>query len=510
MKKKSYNRIVKEFSWHDSFIRNYKKTLNITLGGDIIWCYTPLYFFEGKVDIDFIKKRFKDKTGYNILNKNKKDYNECLKITNKTLEHCIKKNEVSKFKCGILKKGVCIPIFNNNNEVYSAVIICNISVDLNKSILSLLNVFGKLISVLILREDELCNIKKVLHPRAVALSTIHTVHRIIGSTLELEELLPKIARLCLQVIRADRCTIGLIDKESKYLVPHITVDLKNPDAKSKKIKIGSGNIGKVMQTAQGYKSNNCICIPLMNENVIGAIIIHYKQSNEGFDAYDEEILAVLSEQASVAICNAQLYEDQKKIIIESVKSLSALLNVQIPSSYVHNIGFMDMVEAIGYKTELNQSEMNALRYAVMLRNVAKVGIPGEILLKPDGLTASEYSLIKKRSREMIELIRPLEVLSPAIPILKHHREKYDGTGYPSKLKKENIPLGSRIMAVVEAFEVMITSRPYKGPMSISDAVKEIDKNKGTQFDPHIVGIFLELVKDGTIQKILKSHRVKNT
>lgn len=507
MEYENYSNIVEELVNKKGVIEEYKKKLNKVLGEDIIWFCFPLDSSHRKINSEIIKHRFKEKSGCNILNKKKRNYLKCMKDVDKVLRSCIKKNDTSIFECYGGRRGVCFPISKDNN-VYAAILVCNIKIDLDKSLLKLLDVYKSLLSDILLKESQLRDLKETLHPRAIALSTIHTVHRIIGSTLELKELLPQIARLCLQVIRANRCTISLVDVKNDYLVPHVTIDLKNPNAKSRKIKIGNGNVGKVAETAQAYKSDKCICVPLLNETVIGTLTIRNKQGGGKFDVYDEEIVSVLSEQASVAIHNAKLYEDQKELVVASVKSLATLLNLQIPSPYVQEIGVADIVEAMGSRIGLNQSEISTLRYAAMLRNLARVGIPGEILLKPDELTSQEYELIKQHSHKIVELLGSLEILKPAVPILLHNRERYDGSGYPSGLKGEEIPLGARIMSVVDAFEAMITRRPYKGAMSISGAVKELEKNKYSQFDPNIVDMFLKLVEEGIIGKILRAHKVK--
>ncbi len=500
---KNYN--LESISNKDSLIFKYKKVFNDFLGSKTCWFFLPV--IDESIDINLLKEKLKCECECNIVKEKERNYLKCIKDIERDnlLNSVIKDNKIVSFKCHADRNGICIPL-SDQGRVYGVVIICNILSSLDKKILSFINVLKEIISDLIVKEAELKKLKETLHPRAIALSTIHTVHRIIGSTLELGELLPKIARLCIQIIRANRCTISLADENEKYLVPYVTIDLRDCEAKSRKINIGKGNIGKVAEDTQIYKSKNCVSLPLLNDKVVGVLTVWDKQGGANFDIYDVEILAVFAEQASVAIKNAELYEEQKKMIVESVNSLSALLSVQIPSPYLHNVGFVEIVEAVGYKSGLNQSELNALRYASMLRNVARVGIPGEILLKPDELTKGEYELVKQHSREMVELIRPLEILKPAIPILIHHREKYDGSGYPSGLKEQDIPLGARIMSVVEAFEAMIADRPYKKSMTISQAVKEIKKNKGTQFDPKIVKIFLELFNKGVIENIVKSHR----
>ena len=102
----------------------------------------------------------------------------------------------------------------------------------------------------------------------------------------------------------------------------------------------------------------------------------------------------------------------------------------------------------------------------------------------------------------MELIKPVKFLKPILPTILYHHEKYDGTGYPSGLKKEQIPLGARIMAIVDAFEAMVSRRPYRRRLSIDEALGELTANSGTQFDPKVVGVFCELARQKKFRKYL--------
>src|SRR6185295_17344997 len=120
------------------------------------------------------------------------------------------------------------------------------------------------------------------------------------------------------------------------------------------------------------------------------------------------------------------------------------------------------------------------------------------------LSAEEFKIIRTHPAKSVELIRPVEFLKPVLPIILYHHEKYDGTGYPSGLKKEQIPLGARIMAVVDAFEAMIRERPYKKKLSIQAAISELKSNSGTQFDPRVINAFVELSKQKKFRNYLSS------
>jgi HD-GYP domain-containing protein (c-di-GMP phosphodiesterase class II) len=147
-------------------------------------------------------------------------------------------------------------------------------------------------------------------------------------------------------------------------------------------------------------------------------------------------------------------------------------------------------------------EQRSIEYAALLHDAGRLGIPEAILRKPAKLDPAEFDLVKEHTVKGAHLLQPLEILEPAIPIILHHHERYDGTGYPKGLKGDEIPMGARILAVANAFEAMVTGRPYRKAMSVEEAAKEIASHAGTQFDPHVVEAFLKVIRNEALLKRL--------
>ncbi len=371
------------------------------------------------------------------------------------------------------------------------------------------------------KKEELERLSATIRPRAIALSTVHTVHRIINSTLNLDELISRLAHLTTQVLRTNRCAIYIFETPSKepqngmrsnrmdarkkqeHLICKALVGYPKHQAPGFRIVVGSGVEGKVAKTAQIVLRKKMICIPLIDEDTIGVLTVSYKKDKKGFTYFDQEILTTLAEEAVIAIKNAQLYEEQKRVTLGTIQSLAVILGTRMPN-LTSPEAFLRLALNIAQELKLTEEEVQALHYATLLKDTAKIGIPDDILKKPTKLTGEEYRLLREHPIKGAKIVQSFESLKPVVPIILYSREKFDGTGYPRGLKGEKIPIGARILAVINAFEALIIGRPYRNRASIREALDEIVKNKGTQFDPKIVDVFVSVVEKEGIQRFLKN------
>lgn len=335
------------------------------------------------------------------------------------------------------------------------------------------------------------------------ISAIHTIYRLVNSTFEVKDMVMRMSKLFCQIFNASSCTIFLLDPSKKYSIFKCTVNNKSRQIIDKKCKITNRIEKKILKNLSFIKNDFVLGLPLVCEDVIGIIIIQRSPSSLPFDRFDEELFATMTEQAIIGIKNLQLYEEQQKIVFGSIKSLVSLLDMRVPQEYTHSAYFSRLVIAIAEEMHLDEKQIESLKYASLLHDAGKADIPLNILTKTTKLTANEYKIIKRHPQMGAEILRPLQVLKPVIPIIMHHHEKFDGTGYPSKLKKCQIPLGARIMAVADAFEAMVYGRPYRERIEVNLAIKEIKKKNGTQFDPRVVEAFLKITKKSKFKKYLQ-------
>ncbi len=332
------------------------------------------------------------------------------------------------------------------------------------------------------------------------------VYRLVNATYNVHELTLRLTRLVCQFIKASSASIYLLDPEKKKVVLIAVFNNEINMLLTKKKDIKKKVLKNEEKVAHGYPiwESHRMGVPLVADDAIGAIFLKRKDDEPAFDDFDKDLLSVVAEQSVTAIKNLQLYEEQQKIILGSIEFIGKLLKKQgSVSSVIKRTDYFNFIKLICEKLQMSQTEIDNLYYASILRNAGAIDVPYEILSKTSQLNDEEFEVIREQPARSVELIKPVAFLKPILPILLCHREKYDGTGYPSKLKKEQIPLGARIIAVVDAFEAMTRERPYKKRLSIDEAIVELKMHSGTQFDPKIVDIFVELSKQKKFRKYLR-------
>jgi HD-GYP domain-containing protein (c-di-GMP phosphodiesterase class II) len=240
------------------------------------------------------------------------------------------------------------------------------------------------------------------------------------------------------------------------------------------------------------KFKSSLILPLTINGVkIGIAFLHEMREWERWPFKQERIdlCLALSNQMSVYVKNAQLFENITSLFLDTVKALGVTVDERDPYTSNHSIKVTDYAVSIAQHMKLSTEMIEQIQNASLLHDIGKIGISDQILLKPSKLTSEEFEVIKTHPLKAIKIISSIKHLKGIIPIIKHHHEKYDGTGYNSQLKGEQIPIGSRILAVADAYDAMTSNRPYRKAMPQQKALMELKHLTGKQFDSQVVEAF---------------------
>jgi HD-GYP domain-containing protein (c-di-GMP phosphodiesterase class II) len=190
----------------------------------------------------------------------------------------------------------------------------------------------------------------------------------------------------------------------------------------------------------------------------------------------------------------QLEEQTSALRNSVICAFNQLLDLKDLNTGVHSTRLAEWGMRVGQELGLEEAELQNLEVAALLHDIGKVGIPDAILRKPERLDTEEYALMKKHSEFGWAVLRMLPGFERAALDILHHHESFDGRGYPAGLKGSEIPVVSRIVCVIDAFDAMVSSRPYRKGLPYEEAVRRLNEASGTQFDPVVVRSFLSFAE----------------
>ena len=225
---------------------------------------------------------------------------------------------------------------------------------------------------------------------------------------------------------------------------------------------------------------------------------------EKSDKFDQLLLLIESgikaiEQMNlIKDINKELKETNEKLekaYLETIETLRFTVEAKDTYTRGHSDRVSEYSVLIGKHLGLSEEDIHLLRVGGLFHDIGKIGVPDSILLKTSKLTDDEYSEIKNNPTIGAHILSNATIFENAIPIVKHHHERYEGFGYPSKLVGENIPYLARIAAVADSFDAMTSRRTYRDSMPLDVVIEEIRKNKVSQFDPNIADSFLNILSN---------------
>ena len=238
---------------------------------------------------------------------------------------------------------------------------------------------------------------------------------------------------------------------------------------------------------------NLVAIPIYLQDEFDSVVV-CANNPEGFEEYDDELLLAVGDHAGTTLQNARLNGELRVSYLSTVGVLAGAIEAKDPFLRGHSEEVSGYVAAVAETFELSPDRCEELVFGSLLHDIGKIGISDHILLKPTQLSPEERTVVELHPRIGYRLVQRVPALRPIAASVLHHHERFDGSGYPSGLRGEQIPLEARIIGVADAFSAMVSERPYRDPVDSDEACAELERCAGTQFDPGIVRVFVEEVR----------------
>lgn len=344
---------------------------------------------------------------------------------------------------------------------------------------------------------------------------------ILNSSLDAQTVRERAIEAVDQLLECEVGSLLLLDEETQELYFEVALGEKGDSIKQIRLKPGEGIAGWVAENNEPlilndvkadsrhsqraddtskFYTKNMVCVPLVvKDKTIGVLQAINKTDERSFTEDDLSLLISLSHQVAIAVDNARLYEELRETFYQTAEALADAIEKRDPYTGDHTKRVMRYSMAVITQLSINHNDEENLRLAAILHDVGKIGVEDSILRKNTMLSDTEFDVIKEHPEMGAAILGHIRMLKDAIPGIKYHHERFDGTGYPSGLTGEDIPLIARIISVVDTFDAMTTNRPYRAALDDREAIEELRRFSGSQFDAHIVEAFVSAYDKGLVK-----------
>ncbi|MCX8111406.1 MAG: HD domain-containing protein, partial [Syntrophorhabdaceae bacterium] len=353
------------------------------------------------------------------------------------------------------------------------------------------------------KKIELLN--RELQYKIKELTTMYNISNQFNSLNLYDDVYEKMVNITYNILGASLCRFYIYDASSKEPILFKEKRNENDDFVDDKIIFTGDLFEKINNPKRCIIKDDTMALPIVIKGEpIGFLTV--KKGRNGLEAIsshqdtDVFFLKLIGEKASSQIENRILYESLFDNIFKTHMSLITAINKRDSYTENHCKRVTDMALSLADQIGLNNIEKDVLRVVTPVHDLGKIGVPDTILLKPERLTDEEYNIMKNHSVLGQEILSQFDILSKESIIIRNHHERFDGKGYPDGLSGDDIPACARIISICDTFDAMTTNRPYRKAATIEEALKEIQRCSGSQFDPIMASEFVKMILNGNYGK----------
>ena len=340
------------------------------------------------------------------------------------------------------------------------------------------------------------------------ISMLFTMSRSITSSINSGLLLGTILEKTRILMKAKFCTLNMLDKSRSKLeliaesglgaAENEEFRIFESELSKKVVKSGMPLIlneiatytNKIPLFLKKKKIHSVAFMPLFSNRRHSGVLAAYMQDVRFFEKAEMEIYGMVASMCSMALDNAAMIDKVRKDYFNSIKTLAGIIDANDSYTRGHCDKVMKYSIEICKRLNLGQRDMNSIKTASMLHDIGKIGVDLSVIRKSGKLSDEDWAKIRRHPEIGARIVRQIGFLGDIVPIIKYHHSKFSGGGYPDPNKcGERIPLGARVIAVADAYDAMTSDRPYRKAMSHKEAVTELKKCSGSQFDPKVVEAF---------------------
>ncbi|MHC5028011.1 MAG: HD domain-containing phosphohydrolase, partial [Planctomycetota bacterium] len=243
-----------------------------------------------------------------------------------------------------------------------------------------------------------------------------------------------------------------------------------------------------------------------NGEVVGVMVAGDKQGRDTeASSIDMKLLGATAQHVSIFLDNAALYSDLNAMFVGTLEALTASIDAKDPYTCGHSLRVAHLTRQLAEAAEYEPDEVGTARIAGLVHDVGKIGVPEQVLSKPGKLNEEEFAWIRRHPEIGHRILKDIPKFTAILPGVLYHHERWDGKGYPEGLSGTEIPPVARMIALADAFDAMSSTRTYRKAMTRSDVLSEIERCAGSQFDPQLAALFLQLDL-GEFDRLLAEHR----